>query len=364
MPDTLGDAIDQIVTIPMRTGTEVVQQERLTHLYREARERQGGTALTLQAAERIVEQVREGDWVFLLTGISELPWWPAGEMDGSPGIVSVARAVSYALGARPLYLAEPLTLPTCVAPSKMAGVPVRDADLIERFEIRRSAAAIELPLGEAGAREKALELLDRFKPKAMVACEKRGPNALGEFASQNGQVPASISDCVAPALFEEAQKRGIITIGIGDGGNELGLGVIEDVTNTYSGPTEFRKGGSGTSVRSDVAVVATVSNWGAYGISAGIAYLTKNLDALQDEEMEARILEACASEGSIDFTAGVPINHADGKPTEVNQAIVTLLRTVVRGRTSERPRSFIPQDFTKLAFAYGDYYTERKTGRV
>lgn len=359
MPDSIGDAIDQIVTIPMRTGTEVMQRERLMHYYQEARARQGDVALTMKAAERIVEEVHEGDWIFLLAGISELPWWPAGEMDGAPGIVSLARAVSYALGARPLYLAEPLTLPTCIAPSHVAGVPVRDPELIEQFEIVRSAAAIEMPLGETGAHAKACELLDRFQPKAVVACEKRGPNAFGEYASQNGHVPAAVTDCVAPEIFAEAEKRGILTIGIGDAGNELGLGVIEDLANSYSGPTEFRQGGSGTNTKSDVAVVATVSNWGAYGIAAGIAYLTKNLDALQDEGMEARMLEACAAQGSIDFTAGVPINHADGKPPEVHQAIVTLLRTVVRGRINERPRSFIPKDFTRLAFAYGEYYTRQ-----
>lgn len=365
MPQTLGDAIDQIVTIPMRTGTQSIERERLRHLYDESRARQGDKSQAMQAAQRLFEAVHEGDWVFLLTGVAETPWFPAGEMDGPPGVVSLARALAYGLGARPLYLAEPLTLPTCTAPSKAAGVPIHDPELIERFGIWRSAGAIAMPLGEEGARAKALELLDRYQPKALVACEKLAPNAQGEFAAIDGQIPPDLCDWVAHLLFEEAQQRGIVTIGIGDAGNELGLGIIEDVANAYSGPNPpLRDGGNGTRVKSDVAIVATCSNWGAYGVAAGLAYLTKNLDALQDEAIEARILEACAAEGSVDFTAGVPINHADGKSLEVNQSIITLLRTVVQGRLTERPPSFLPREFTKMAYAWRDLRAARQGAAV
>ena len=353
MPQALGDSIDRIVMISAR--------EQLHHLYEVARERQGNVSLTMQAAQKLVECVDAGDWVFLLTGVAELPWLPAGEMDGPPGVVSVARAIAYGLGARPLYLAEPLTLPTCVSPSRAAGVPVYSTKLVERFNIWRSGAALPVPLGKEGAREKAIELLDRFKPKALVACEKLGPNAYGEFAAIDGQIPAEVADCVAPILFEEAQQRGILTIGIGDGGNELGLGVIEDVTNSYRGPTPFRKGGNGTKVKSDVAIIAAVSNWGGYGISACLAYLLKNMDCIQDEQIEARILGECAAEGSVDFGAGVPLNHADGRSLEMNQAIVTLLRGVVASRLKERSGPiFLPEEFTKAAYEWKDFRASMK----
>lgn len=360
MARTLGDAVDQVVTIPMRVGTQPLERERLRHLYEEARRRQGEEPLAMQAAQRLKSAVGENDWVFLLTGVAECPWFPAGEMDGPPGVVSLARAIAYGLKARPLFLAEPLTLPTCTVPSKAIGVPVFPPEVVQEFDVRKAAAAIALPLGKPGAQKLAAEMLDRYRPKALIACEKLAPNSHDEFAAIDGQMPGEVCDWVSHFMFEEAQRREILTIGIGDAGNELGLGVIEDVANAYNGPNPpLRLGGNGTRIRSDVAIVATCSNWGAYGVSACVAYLAGNLAAIQDEAQEARMLDACAAMGSVDFTAGVPINHVDGKPLEVNQAIVTLLRHVVKGRLMERPPSFLPKEFTTMANKWRDYRAER-----
>lgn len=359
MPQTLGETLDQIVTMSFRVGIESLERERIRHLYEIARKRQGGVSLTMQAAQKIVDATRAGDWVFLITGVAESPWFPAGEMDGPPGVVSLARAIAYGLGARPLYLAEPLTLPTCTEPSKAIGVPIHDPDLISRFGIWRAAGALSMPLGPDGAREKAIELLDTYRPAALIACEKLGPNAEGEYAAIGSHMPPEIVDHVAAQLFIEARKRGIVTVGTGDAGNEIGLGVIEDIANEYAGATAYRKGGNGTNITADVGIPATCSNWGCYAISAGIAYLTRNLDAMHTPEMEKLILERCAAGGSVDFTAGVPAVAADGYSLEVNQAIVTLLRRAVEGRLKDRGPSFLPSDFTQLANAWVDM---RKSG--
>lgn len=365
MPQTLGEAVDQIVTIPMRVGTQLLERERLRHLYEEARARQGNVPLAMEAARRLKSVAGPGDCVFLLTGLGECPWFPVGEMDGPPGLVSLARAITYGLRAMPLYLTEPLTLPTCTVPSRAIGVPVYDSDVVREFGVWMSAGAIALPLGKKGAEELAVELLDRFRPKALIACEKLGPNSNDEFAAIDGQMPGEICDWVSHLLFEEARRRDILTIGIGDVGNELGLGVIEDIANAYNGPNPpFRQGGNGTRIRADIGIVATCSNWGAYGISACLAYLTGNLAALHDATMEEAMLEACAAMGSVDFTAGVPINYVDGRPLEVNQAIVTLLRQVVKGRLMERPPSwsFLPKEFTKMANKWRDYRAQKING--
>jgi hypothetical protein len=346
MPTTLGEAIDQIVTIPMRHATASVGRERISHLYAEARARQDGGALTMQAARRLHACVRPGDTVLLLTGIGDAPWYPAGETDGPPGLVSIARAVAYGLGATPVYLAEPGTLPACTAPSRAVGLPVRDPEAIQRFEIKKSAAAMPVPLGEAGARETARALLDRFRPTACLACEKASPNMRGEFPAGEGQKPSAVCDWVAPHLFDEARARGILTIGVGDVGNELGLAVVADVSDVYGGPNPpHRYGGQGSGVWADVSVLATCSNWGAYGITACLAYLTRQLDVLQTEEMEGAVLAACAAAGAVDFTTGTPVDHVDGRRRAVSQAVVTLLRAAVEGRLTDRPPSFLPNEY-------------------
>jgi hypothetical protein len=367
----MGDTIDQVITIPMRVGSETVVIERQRHLYEEARRRQGGLALTMQAAERLVGGVKDGDFVLLLTGLGDTPWWPAGEMDGPPGVASIARALAYGLGARPVYLAEPGMVPPIIAASRTAGVPVYEAEVVAEFGLWRSAALVTMPLGVARARERALALLDQLRPAAVVACEKLGPNAHGEYGAVDGQIPAELIDHVSTEVFLEARRRGLPTVGIGDVGNELGLGVVEDVTNGYRGPTPYRKGGAGTVTAADVGIVATVSNWGGYGLAAALAFLLKNLDCLQDERMEARILAASAAAGAVDFQAGVPIDQADGKSLEVHQAMITLLRTVVGNRirplaegasTDGSRHRFLPAKFTEAAYRWRDWRARTDNG--
>lgn len=369
MPRTMGDAIDQIITIPMRVGGETVAIERQRHLYEETRRRQRDLALTMQAAELLVARVKDGDNVLLLTGLGDTPWWPAGEMDGPPGVASIARALAYGIGARPIYLAEPGMVPPIRAASQAAGVPVYAAEVVREFELWRSASLLTMPLGRAQAKERALALFDELKPAAVVALEKLGPNAHGEYGAVDGQVPPELIDHVSTEVFLEAHRRGLPTIGIGDVGNELGLGIVEDVTNGYRGPTAYRKGGAGTVTPASVAIFATVSNWGGYGLAAALAFLLKNLDCLQDERMEARIMAASAAAGAVDFQAGVPMDHADGKALEVHLAIVTLLRTVVANRvrplaegasTDGSRHRFLPAKFTEAAYRWSDWRARRE----
>lgn len=71
-------------------------------------------------------------------------------------------------------------------------------------------------------------------------------------------------------LFIKAQSDNrLITIGIGDRGNELGLGRVREKV------VKYMKGGSqtGCAVQSDYAVLAGVSNWGGYALSAGLYLL-------------------------------------------------------------------------------------------
>ena len=73
-------------------------------------------------------------------------------------------------------------------------------------------------------------------------------------------------------LFEEAarQEPPLVTIGIGDGGNEIGMGKIPwDVIRRNV------RGGAKIACRVPVThlIVTGVSNWGAYGLAAGVRAL-------------------------------------------------------------------------------------------
>ena len=99
-------------------------------------------------------------------------------------------------------------------------------------------------------------------------------------------------------VFEQARERGIATIGIGDLGNELGLGSLRA---TVEAATAFGarclcpcEAGMACDVPSDVPVVAGVSNWGAYGVGAALAYLLEDDDILHGPAIEEEMLRACA----------------------------------------------------------------------
>lgn len=67
-------------------------------------------------------------------------------------------------------------------------------------------------------------------------------------------------------LADAARERGVLTIGIGDGGNEVGFGEVRDSV-AKAHPFGARSHGdfpSGliTVTATDVVVAASVSNWG------------------------------------------------------------------------------------------------------
>jgi hypothetical protein len=310
-------------------------------LYEAARKRQG-LPLTYLAAHRLIEDVNEGDFVFLLTGAGMPPWLPNGETDGPLGAVSLARALAKGLGARPVHISEERNLGPVVATSIAAGMSVVSTDdLQNRAE---TAAAIPFPLGETSALTRAKELLDELQPKAILSVEKTGPNEKGVFHTVTGIEIPSDGQAHAYHLIEEATRRGILTIGIGDGGNELGYGLISEHIKRiqeYGARCQCPcESGIATVVSCDVLISAAVSNWGAYGVSACLAYMLEDTAVLHDAHTEYRMLEACATAGAVDGAYGSQILAVDGIDWQTQQSVITMLHSMVANGLKEFRRAF------------------------
>lgn len=118
---------------------------------------------------------------------------------------------------------------------------------------------------EDGA-EKYEALLEKFAPTALISIERCGRNVKNDYANMRG---VSIKEYTARTdwLFIQARKQGIPTFGVGDGGNEIGMGNLKEV---ISGKLELVP----CKVKVDTLVIATVSNWGAYAIAAYIQKMT------------------------------------------------------------------------------------------
>lgn len=337
----IAEYIDLLVNFK---ATPLARTHDALAFYGPARHAQGEKPLTYLAAQLLLDRVGENDYVLVLHNACADPWLPKGETDGPLGAASLARALVWGLGARPVFVAEAVNRPAIEASANAAGLLICPYEDVAEYRMGAAAEVVDFPLGAAPALAEACRLLDLYQPKAVVAVERIAPNELGLIHSGAGHPYDPATQAHVHVLVEEAQRRGIATIGIGDGGNEIGFGIIKDVVNAWKsevlgGPScqcGCGKGGA-TSATADVLVSASTSNWGAYGVAALLAIACKNRDVLQDEETEWRMLDACVRAGAADAGRAGPSLGVDGTSARASQAIIALLQEIV-SNTLHPPR--------------------------
>lgn len=331
MPEIFGEHVDRLITVEIkRPGLR--SRGVILPLYEAARQFQK-RPLTLLAAEKLCETVKNGSYVLIITGSGRPPWRPAGETDGPLGAVSMARAIKLGLNGRPVYItAEPYMAPVLAA-SEAAGItPCYDREMAEYDGFYPTALARNFTLDPEKARLQAQALLDEFKPAAVISIETLGPNNMGIIHSMTGYEREAEYVAHTYHLVEEAHKRNIFTLGIGDFGNEVGCGLIADQLKTINQcwATCSCPCASGTvcCVKTDVLVIGAISNWAGYGISACLAYLLKNPEILQSPDMEKQMGVDCVYAGA-EGEAGMKQPWVDGTSAETQQAVVTMLHMLV-----------------------------------
>jgi hypothetical protein len=338
--EIVGDAIDRAVTIEMRFAGGLPRGVT-TPLYDAAR-RHHGKPLTWLAARSLMERVSPGRHVFVVTGAGAPPGLPKGETDGPIGAAAIARAVEIGLGAKPILLAEARNMPAVIASTEGSGTAVVDEDIFGR---RKSCAlAIAFPLGAAAGERASRELIDKFQPAAIVFVEKAGPNRNGVFHSIMGtpRSPDTMANAHFLALAAQAGKT--LTIGIADGGNEIGCGLIADAVREVQPHGKSCGcpcgGGIGTVTPCDVLVFAAVSNWGAYGVAAALAGLTGNREVLHDPATELRMVQKCVDAGAMDGAYSRLIPYVDGTSDAVQAGLITILHQIVENGLKTYDRGF------------------------
>src|SRR5262249_4605236 len=135
----------------------------------------------------------------------------------------------------------------------------------------------------------------------------------GRYHTMKGR---DITAHMSPAhqLFEKTRRHPprLTTIGIGDGGNEIGMGKVPwDVIrrNIPDGSVVACR------VPTDYLIVAGVSNWGAYGLAAGVRRLRGAAPApeLFDLKREQVLLQVMVERGPlVDGVTGRPDVSVDG----------------------------------------------------
>lgn len=138
-----------------------------------------------------------------------------------------------------------------------------------------------------------------FSTPHLLALERVGPGRDGRCRNMHGR---DVTEEMASAdwLFEYASRLTprLTTIGIGDGGNEIGMGKIppEVIARNIANGERIA-----CRVPTDHLIVAGVSNWGAYALAAGVAVLRgQRLPAsLFDVERERELLRIMVEQGPL-----------------------------------------------------------------
>ncbi len=263
---------------------------------------------------------------------------PAAETDGPPGAAVLAIALE-AIGAK-----------TTLVTDANCGGAVRAA--VAAIGGDPSTVAICPVSGESiGGRSTADDWLDDFAQNGpgrtvthVIAIERVGPSHDEESLRGQKRVgPAPIQEFLSavPAehrdrchnargicidewslplyrLFEKgsARSKSWKTIGIGDGGNEIGMGAVpwEELVRRLP-----RKEASAIPCRiaTDWNIIAGTSNWGAFALAAAIALLAGRTDALShvDAAFQQNLLERMVADGlAVDGIARRPSATVDGLP--------------------------------------------------
>ena len=176
------------------------------------------------------------------------------------------------------------------------------------------------PLEETQARNEAQRIIGEFRPTAVIAVERAGMTPKGTYHNMLGQ-DYSQGRARIDYLVEQATSSGIPTIGVGDGGNEIGMGAIAEAVHQHVPHGEVLC----AKLATDVLLPAGVSNWGCYAIQAALAVIAGKPDLLHTAAMEKRLVEAAANAGLVDGNTGKCEATVDGLSLEVHMGIVELL---------------------------------------
>jgi len=215
------------------------------------------------------------------------------ETDGPVGAIALYQALE-ALGATPVIVCGP---------------PVSDA-LMDTYRVH------EIRVGENQERTlEAFKALYNYNPDAVLSIERPGQAEDGGYYNMRGE---SISD--RTACFDTFVRNAKCpTIGIGDGGNEIGMGNIQEALKALDIKA------SATQV--DELLIADVSNWGAYGIIAFLS-LWNDKDLLGDIK-PIEILKYLSKLGSVDGVTRENELTEDGLPVSEGDSIIAELRRLI-----------------------------------
>jgi hypothetical protein len=205
------------------------------------------------------------------------------ETDGPPGAIAIGTALEW-LGRRVVYVTD----------AYGAGV-VRAAAGPE-------AEVVEFPLaGLVESESAAKTMLAEYEPSLLIAIERCAPDDDGVYRNMRS-VDITAHTARVDRLFDLHRE----SVGIGDGGNEIGMGLLEfEIAEAVGLPD------SPAVTQTAKLVIASVSNWGAWGLLTAMSRI-EGTDLLPSIDAERERVERCVEAGAVDGFSGERVAKVDG----------------------------------------------------
>jgi len=317
--DTIAaDNIDRLLTVEIRRagvvrGFKAVLQETVRE--------DADEALVLSAA-RLLD--RAPARIGIVTGAAVPEHMPVGESDGPFGAVVLTRALERIGHQVTIY-----TDPVCAPP--IAALLRRD---------HRAAGITELRYNDRPQQEEAAAACD-----VLVAIERLGGNVNGHIYGMTA-IGRDAFRTNVDHMFHTHAKLGRESLGIGDGGNEIGFGrfrerLAQRLPQINQADRTPCGGGVFSAVPTTRLAVGSTSNLTAYGVCAALALLRRDAALCHDPDDEEALHHVGVGLGLADGGGGGIIAACDGIPARTNAALVLVMRTIVeRALEPARKRAF------------------------
>ncbi len=248
-----------------------------------------------QAANALLESESP---ILILTGFY-IPEAGVSETDGPLGACVLGKALEKC-GKKVIYITD------------LHGRPLLEAivnqDLIHEFPF----------LNEKGSRALTREWLDRLRPGVVIAVERPGKTRSGQYLTARG-IDITGHTAVLDHFLDVP-----VSVAIGDGGNELGLGAL----------AEFLPDNCPAAVCcADHILLGSTSNWAAYGLAAALEITSGFQGLLPDISDVTALINGVVAAGAVDGMTGKSTLSVDGYLLHETANVLARLARLIRMKT-------------------------------
>ena len=234
--------------------------------------------------------------IFITTG-----FYVAGhaETDGPPGALILSQCLNN-LGYKPIILTD-----------------LYCKNLFEKYNIKTIYIDIELK-DEKNFYE---NLIKNYNPVGMISIERCGVNKNNDYANMKN-ISIKQNTAKIDYLFSNYYNK-INSIGIGDGGNEIGMGNLEKVIENELTLIPCV-------VKVNKLVIASVSNWGGYGLSAYLYKLSGKKELFENVWDEVKsFIKYIVSLNLVDGVTHENKEKVDGFEINVEKEIIESIAKII-----------------------------------